>query len=72
MALVAEDGRMVLVNAQTEKLFGYARAELLGHTPCRIVAKADAQRVLHLFDRSREAARPAARAGLNPAGPQAG
>ena len=32
MALVAEDGRMVLVNAQTEKLFGYARAELLGNT----------------------------------------
>jgi PAS domain S-box-containing protein len=32
MALVAEDGRIVLVNAQTEKLFGYARAELLGNT----------------------------------------
>jgi protein-histidine pros-kinase len=32
MALVADDGRMVLVNAQTEKLFGYARAELLGNT----------------------------------------
>jgi PAS domain S-box-containing protein len=30
MALVAEDGRMMLVNAQTEKLFGYARNELLG------------------------------------------
>jgi PAS domain S-box-containing protein len=32
MALVGEDGRMVLVNAQTEKLFGYARGELLGNT----------------------------------------
>ena len=32
MVLVGEDGRMVLVNAQTEKLFGYARAELLGST----------------------------------------
>ncbi len=32
MVLVDSDGRMVLVNAQTEKLFGYARAELLGNT----------------------------------------
>jgi PAS domain S-box-containing protein len=32
MVLVGKDGRMVLVNAQTEKLFGYARAELLGNT----------------------------------------
>jgi PAS domain S-box-containing protein len=32
MVLVGEDGRMVLVNAQTEKLFGYARGELLGNT----------------------------------------
>jgi len=32
MVLVGKDGRMVLVNAQTEKLFGYARAELLGKT----------------------------------------
>jgi PAS domain S-box-containing protein len=32
MVLVGDDGRMVLVNAQTEKLFGYARAELLGNT----------------------------------------
>ena len=32
MVLVGQDGRMVLVNAQTEKLFGYARAELLGNT----------------------------------------
>jgi PAS domain S-box-containing protein len=31
MVLVGHDGRMVLVNAQTEKLFGYARAELLGN-----------------------------------------
>ena len=32
MVLVGEDGRIVLVNAQTEKLFGYARADLLGNT----------------------------------------
>ena len=32
MVLAGADGRMVLVNAQTEKLFGYARAELLGNS----------------------------------------
>src|SRR5439155_6103160 len=30
MVIVGQDGHMVLVNAQTEKLFGYAREELLG------------------------------------------
>jgi PAS domain S-box-containing protein len=32
MVIVGADGRISLVNAQTEKLFGYARAELLGNT----------------------------------------
>jgi PAS domain S-box-containing protein len=32
MVLVGKDGRMVMVNAQTEKLFGYARVELHGKT----------------------------------------
>jgi PAS domain S-box-containing protein len=32
MVIVGKDGRISLVNAQTEKLFGYARAELLGNT----------------------------------------
>jgi len=32
MVIVDPDGRITLVNAQTEKLFGFARAELLGNT----------------------------------------
>jgi PAS domain S-box-containing protein len=32
MVIVGSDGRITLVNAQTEKLFGYARDELLGNT----------------------------------------
>ncbi len=32
IVIAGPDGRITLVNAQTEKLFGYARAELLGNT----------------------------------------
>jgi PAS domain S-box-containing protein len=32
MVILGKDGRITLVNAQTEKLFGFARAELLGKT----------------------------------------
>jgi PAS domain S-box-containing protein len=31
MLIVAPDGRLDLVNAETERLFGYQRAELIGH-----------------------------------------
>lgn len=31
IVIVGKDGHIVLVNAQTEKVFGYSRAELLGH-----------------------------------------
>jgi len=31
MVIVDHDGRIALINAQTEKLFGYARAELIGN-----------------------------------------
>ena len=32
MVIVKHDGTMLLVNAQTEKLFGYRREEMLGHS----------------------------------------
>ena len=49
MVVVGMDGRIELVNAQTEKLFGYARAELLGNAvemlvPARFRGKHSEQR----------------------------
>jgi len=37
MVIVGEDGRILLVNSQTEKLFGYGRAELLGSTVEKLI-----------------------------------
>src|SRR5260370_2624569 len=37
MVIVGKAGRILLVNAQTEKLFGYPREELLGETVEKLV-----------------------------------
>ena len=39
MVIVDREGRIVLVNAQTERLFGYPRAELLGEAVEKLVPK---------------------------------
>ena len=39
MVIVDEQGRITLVNAQTERLFGYERSELLG-TPVELLVPA--------------------------------
>lgn len=55
LVIVGKDGRIVLVNAQTEKLFGYQRAELLGQTvellvPERFRARHPAHRTGYFTD----------------------
>ena len=48
MVIVDRDGRIVLVNAQTEKLFGHARAEMLGNlVEMLIPARFHGQHPLH-------------------------
>ena len=39
MVVVNQDGEMILLNTQVEKLFGYLREELLGHTIEMLVPK---------------------------------
>jgi two-component system sensor histidine kinase/response regulator len=50
MVIVGRDGRIALVNAQTEKLFGYDRAELLGNTVEMLVPERFRDRHAHHRD----------------------
>ena len=56
MVCIAADGRVVLVNAQAERLFGYPRAELIGQ-PVEILVP-EAARAVHPGDRAGPVADP--------------
>ena len=59
VVLVADDGTIVLVNAQTEQLFGYTRRELVGH-PVEVLIPRSAH-LNHLGHRAGYVAKPSAR-----------
>lgn len=59
IVIVDQKGRIVLVNAQTEKLFGYQRAELLNQ-PVEILVP-ERERAKHRFDRAGYASDPVLR-----------
>jgi protein-histidine pros-kinase len=55
MVIVNQDGCILLVNAQTERLFGYSRAELVGHSveilvPPRFHARHPGHRMSYMAD----------------------
>jgi PAS domain S-box-containing protein len=56
MVCIAADGRIVLVNGQAERLFGYQRAELIGQ-PVEILVP-DASRAVHTGHRAGYVASP--------------
>lgn len=60
MVIIDERGQIVLVNAQTEKLFGYRRQELIGHSVEVLMPERFKRK--HHERRARYAARPEARA----------
>ncbi|HEY0464893.1 MAG TPA: PAS domain S-box protein, partial [Polyangiaceae bacterium] len=60
VVIVSQDGRIALVNAQTEKLFGYARRELLGKSVDMLVP--ERFRARHPAHRQDYFAEPKARA----------
>ena len=59
VVITAQDGNIVLVNAQTEKLFGYKRAELLGQPIERLLP--ERFRLSHTQRRSGYFSRPSVR-----------
>src|SRR5438128_6447973 len=60
MVMVDGAGKIVLVNAQTEKLFGYSRDKLLGQSVEFLVP--ERFRAVHVSDRARFFAEPSTRA----------
>ncbi|HEY3498334.1 MAG TPA: PAS domain S-box protein [Polyangiaceae bacterium] len=59
MIIVDASGRIVLVNAQTERLFGYSRAELLGQSVEKLIPKR--HRTQHVHYRTGYASEPKVR-----------
>jgi PAS domain S-box-containing protein len=59
MVIVSADGKIVLVNSQTEKLFGYGREELLGE-PVEVLVP-EPMRVAHVRQRNGYLANPVVR-----------
>ena len=72
MICVSQDGRIALVNAQAERLFGYTRDELIG-PPVEILVP-DSARAMHPAHRTSYLAEPRPRpmgAGMQQAGRRA-
>ncbi|MBN1852992.1 MAG: PAS domain S-box protein [Pirellulales bacterium] len=65
MVVVDGEGQILLVNSQTEKIFGYTRDELIGQTVELLVP--DRLRERHVADRAEYAAKPRSRMmGMHP------
>ena len=59
MVIVDKDGKIALVNVQTERLFGYQRRELIGHSVERLIP--ERYRDQHPFHREDYCADPCVR-----------
>lgn len=51
MVMIDRDGRIVLVNAQTERMFGYGREELVGRAVEILVPERFRDRIFRVFER---------------------